>query len=141
MPTFRPTRVRIAFGIALAVLSAAGFLLLRDISLVQQTARRVSDAHAVIERLDDIFAAFRDSVSSSRGYAPDAVQLHRQSVESMQSALRDVIERTIDHPDQQQSIRSLQATLDQVIALERRRLEVVGRAINWTIGSGELSLR
>jgi signal transduction histidine kinase len=45
----------------------------------------------------------------------------------MQSALRDVIERTIDHPDQQQSIRSLQATLDQVIALERRRLEVVGR--------------
>jgi len=43
MPTkaFRPTKVRIAFGTALAVLSAAGILLSRDISRVEQTARRV----------------------------------------------------------------------------------------------------
>lgn len=94
---------------------------------MQQTAHRVSDEHAVIERLDDIFVAFRDSVSFSRGYAPDAVQLHRQSLESIQSAVQDVRQRTVNRPEQRQRIISLQAALDQVIALERRRLGLVAR--------------
>ena len=126
-PTFRPTKVRIAFGIALAVLGAAGILLSRDISRVEQAGHRVWESRDLIERLNDIFGAYRDSVSASRGYAPDAVQLHRQSVEIMQAAQRDFRRGTIDNPDQQERIASLGATLDQVIALQRRRLQVVAR--------------
>ena len=125
--TFRPTTVRIAFGIALAILGGAGILLSRDISRVEQAGHRVWESRDLIERLNDIFGAYRDSASSSRGYAPDAVQLHRQSVETMQSALLDFRRGTIDNPDQQERIASLAATLDQVIALERRRLQVVAR--------------
>ena len=127
METFRPTKVRIAFASALVVLSAAGILLSWDVSRAQRTAQRVWDAQAVVERLTDIVTLFRDSVSASRGYAPDAVQLHRQSVESLQAALRDVRQGTKDSREQQQRISSLEAILARAIALERRRLEVVAQ--------------
>ena len=123
--TFRPTKVRIAFGMALAVLSAAGILLSRDISRLSKTVQRAWEARDMIAGLDDIFGALRDSVSASRGSAPDALRLHRQAVESIQSALQGVRQGTIDKPDQRQRLRSLEAALDQVIALERRRQEMV----------------
>jgi len=102
--TFRPTKVRIALGIALAALATAGMLLSRDISRVEHTPGRVLDAQAVVERLNDVLRLFRDSVNASRGYAPDAVQLHRQSVESLRSAVRDVRRATTDNSDQQKRI-------------------------------------
>jgi CHASE3 domain sensor protein len=123
--TFRPTKVRIAFGMALAVLSVAGILLSRDISRLSETVQRAWEARDVVSRLDDIFNAFRDSVSASRGSAPDAARLHQQSVETIHAALRDIRQSTIQKPDQRQRLSSLEAALDQVIALERRRLEMV----------------
>jgi hypothetical protein len=90
---------------------------------VEQTAREVWDAQTVIERLNDVLRLFRDSVSASRGYAPNAVQLHRQSVESIQSAVRDVRQGTTENSDKQQRLRFLEATLDQAIALEWLPLE------------------
>ena len=89
MDTFRPTKVRIALGTALAVLAAAGILLPRDISRLSEIVRRAWQSSEVIVGLDNIFIAFRDSVSASRGYAPNAVQLHGQTVKSMQAALRN----------------------------------------------------
>lgn len=127
MPTFRPTKVRIAFGMALAALGAAGILLWRDLSRMEQGVRQIAGSQAVMERLNDVLAAFRESVGASRGYAPDALQLHQQSVESVQSALRDLRQGTRDNPGQRQRIRALEAVLDRAIALERRRLEMVGR--------------
>ena len=138
MPIFHTTKVRIAFGTALVMLSAAGILLSRDISRMEQTVRQVSDAQAVKERLDDILQAFRDSIRASRGYAPDAVQLQRQSVESIQTAVRDVRKGTIGKPDQRQRISLLEATLDQVITLEQRRLGLVERK---GVGSGDALFR
>jgi signal transduction histidine kinase len=77
--------------------------------------------------LDDILEAFHDSVIASRGSASDAIQWHSQAVESMRSAIRDVRQGTIDNPEQQQRIRSLEGSLHQVIALERQRLELATR--------------
>jgi signal transduction histidine kinase len=127
MPNFRPTKVRTAFGIALLVLIAAALLSFWDISRVMETARQIADTNAVLDRLDDLLEAFRDSVSASRGTAPDAVQLHNRAVESMHSALSDVRQHTINKPDQQQRIASLESDSAQIIALERRRIEVVAR--------------
>lgn len=127
MTSFRPTKARIGFGCALAVLAAAGILLLRDISLATQSAQQVFDAHAVIERLDEIFGAFRESVSASRGYAPDAVQMQRKAAGSLRAAVQDVRRGTISIPDQKQLINLLERSLDQVIALEQRRLDVADR--------------
>lgn len=127
MQIFRPTKVRIAFATALAVLSAAGILLSRDISRVEQSLHQAMASRDMIERLDDIFSAFRDSVAASRGYAPDSVQMQRQSAESMRSALRTVRQRTMDKPEQQQRLSSLETALEQVITLEQRRLELVRR--------------
>jgi signal transduction histidine kinase/CHASE3 domain sensor protein len=124
MPSFRPATVRIAFGIALLVLMAAAVLSSRNVSRVVQTAREISDTNAVLNRLDDLLEAFRDSVSASRGSAPDAIQLLGQSIESMRSAIRDVRQGTVDYPSQQQRIRSLENNIDQAVALERQRLEL-----------------
>ena len=68
METFRPTKVRIAFGIALVALSAGGILLSREFSHVEQAARRVWDAQSVIERLSDVLRLFRDSVGAVLGF-------------------------------------------------------------------------
>ena len=76
----------------------------------------------MIERLSDVLRLFRDSVSASRGYAPDSVQLHQQSVEATQSAIQNIRRGTIGSTDQEQRIRSMEAALDQIFALERRRL-------------------
>jgi len=90
MASFQPINARIAFGIALAVLGAAGILLARDRARMEQIARQVGQSRDVIAGLENIVVAFRDSVSASRGYSPDAAQLHRQAVESIQAALQDV---------------------------------------------------
>ena len=90
MASFQPINARIAFGIALAVLGAAAILLSRDKARVEQIARQVGQSRDVIAGLENIVVAFRDSVSASRGYSPDAAQLHRQAVESIQAALQDV---------------------------------------------------
>jgi signal transduction histidine kinase/CHASE3 domain sensor protein len=127
MPIFRPTKVRIAFGIALLVLTIAAIVSSWNVSRVLQTGRQVSGANAVLDRLDDILEAFHDSIIASRGGAPDSIQWHSQSVESMRSGIRDVRQGTIDNPGQQQRIRSLEVSLNQVIALERRRLELATR--------------
>ena len=127
MPAFRPTRVRIAFGIALVSLGAAGGLLSRDVSQVQQSRVQVARTREVAAQLDHVLAEFRNSISASRGYAPDAIQLQRQSAESVQSVLRGVGEGISGDPDQQQRLNSLEAALTELFALERRRLELVGK--------------
>jgi CHASE3 domain sensor protein len=127
MPIFRRNRVRIAFGIALVVLTVAAIVSSWNVSRVLQTERQVSHANAVLDRLDDILEAFHDSVIASRGSASDAIQWHSQAVESMRSAIRDVRQGTIDNPEQQQRFRSLEGSLNQVIALERQRLEMTTR--------------
>jgi signal transduction histidine kinase len=127
VPTFRPTKIRIAFGIALLVLSTAAFLSFWDVGRVMETAHQIADANLVLDRLDDVLEAFRESVSASRGLAPDAIQAHNHAAESMRSALQDVSRRTINNADQKQDIKSLADKFAQVIALERRRLEVVAR--------------
>jgi len=127
MPIFRPNRVRIAFGIALLVLTIAAIVSAWNVSRVLRTGRQVSDANTVLDRLDDILEAFHDSIIASRGNAPDSIQWHSHSVESMRAATQAVRQGTIDNPDQQQRIGSLEGSLDQVIALERRRLELAAR--------------
>jgi signal transduction histidine kinase/CHASE3 domain sensor protein len=127
MPIFRPTKVRIAFGIALLVLTTAAFLSSWNVSRFMETQRQISEANAVLDRLGDISEALGTSVMASRGSAPDAVQLLSQSVESMRSAVRDVRQGTIAKADQQQRIRLLEDSLSQVIALEHRRLESAKR--------------
>jgi vacuolar-type H+-ATPase subunit I/STV1 len=112
------------FGIALLVLAIGAILSSRQFSRVLQIARQISDSNAVLNRLDDILEQFRNSVRASRGIEPDAVRTHNQLVESLRSAIRDVRQRTIGNPDQQQRIKRLEDGLEQVIALERRRLEV-----------------
>ncbi|HEX4163945.1 MAG TPA: ATP-binding protein [Bryobacteraceae bacterium] len=148
MPIFQPTKVRIAFGIALLMLTAAAIVSVWDVSAVEKAARQISDANRVLNRLDDVLEAFRDSVSASRGSAPDAIALHSHAVESMRSAIRDLRQGTIDNPDQQQRIRSLEDRVDQVIALERQRLNVVtrtgrdaGDAVFRNGGGGELDIQ
>ena len=127
VPAFRPIKVRIAFGTALAVLSGAGVLLSWDISRMEQSSQRALETRVVIERLDEVLADFRDSISASRGYAPDAVQLYRQSVESIQSALGRIRNSISGNLDQQQRLGSLEAALGELFALERRRLDLVAR--------------
>ena len=124
---FRPTTVRIAFGIALLVLAVAAILSSWNVSRVAQTARQISDANRVLNRLDDILEGFRDSVSASRGTSPDATELLAQSIESMRSAIRDVRQGMIDNPDQQQRIGSLEISINQAISVERQRLELATR--------------
>jgi hypothetical protein len=123
VPAFRPNKV----GIALAVLDAAGILLLRDISRVERSARRFSAAKMVLHRLDDILVAYHDSLMTSCGYAPGAAPLLQESVGSIQWAVPDVRRGTIQNPDQQQRLRLLDAALGQVNPLDQRRLEVVER--------------
>jgi signal transduction histidine kinase/CHASE3 domain sensor protein len=127
MPIFRPTKVRTAFGIALLVLTMAAFLSSWNVSRLLETQHQISDANAVLDRLGDLAEALGDSVVASRGIAPDAVGLHSRSVESMWLAVRDVRRGTIDNRDQQQRISLLEDSLNQVIALERRRLELAKR--------------
>jgi signal transduction histidine kinase/CHASE3 domain sensor protein len=127
MPIFRPTKVRIAFGIALLVLTTAAFLSSWNVSRFMETQRQITEANAVLDRLGDISEALGASVIASRGSAPDAVQLLSHSIESMRSAIRDVRQGTIAKPDQQQRIRLLEDSLNQVIALERQRLESAKR--------------
>ena len=69
LPAFRPTKIRIAFGSALVVLSAAALLSFWDIARVRETALEIADANVVLDRLDDVLEAFRESVSASRGVA------------------------------------------------------------------------
>jgi signal transduction histidine kinase/CHASE3 domain sensor protein len=137
MPIFRPTKVRIAFGIALLVLTLAAFLSSWNVSRFVETQRQITEANAVLDRLGDILEALGDSVIASRGVAPDAVQLLNHSVESMRSGIRDVRQGTIDKPDQQQRIRLLDDSLSQVTMLERRRLELAKRK---GAGAGETVL-
>jgi signal transduction histidine kinase len=124
MRLFRPIRVRTAFGVALVVLSLAALLSLWDISQLEEAANKVSHAHDILDRLDDFLFAFEDSVTASRGLDPNSLRLHEQSVQSMQSTLNDVVRLTSDSPSQQQHIGPLKDSLDQVIALQRRRLEL-----------------
>lgn len=127
MPAFRPTKVRIAFGIALVALGAAGVLLLRDVSRTQQSRAEALRTREVADRLDEILAEFRNSISASRGYAPDAVQLQRQSAESIEAALRGIREGISGNTDQQRRLSSLEAIFSELFVLERRRLELVRR--------------
>src|SRR4051812_41801167 len=83
MPVFRPTGVRVAFGVALTVLGVAGAVLSHELARVDRVISAISDGQASVERLSDILAAYRDSVSASRGYAPDAMQLQQQSVDGI----------------------------------------------------------
>jgi signal transduction histidine kinase len=138
IPTFRPTKVRIAFGIALLALVLAALLSSWNVSRFMETQRQISDANAVLDRLGDLLEAFGDSVIASRGIAPDADQLHNRSVESIRSALRDVRQGTIGNRDQQPRIRSLEHSLNRVIALQSRRLEMVKRK---GVDAGEAALR
>jgi signal transduction histidine kinase/CHASE3 domain sensor protein len=124
---FRPTKIRIAFGTALVVLITAASLSLWDVARVMETTHQIADANAVLDRLDDVLEAFRDSVSTSRGVAPDAIQAHKLAVESMRSALQDVSRHTMNDPQQQARMKSLENTFDQVTALEERRLQLVAR--------------
>src|SRR5438445_8589062 len=124
MRLFRTIEVRTAFGIALFVLSVAAFLSLRDISRVELAADEVSHTHEVLDRLDDVLFAQLESIRTSRGLDPEAVRLHEQSVESMNSAIDDVARLTIDNPEQQQRIGPLKQDIDQLVALERRRLDL-----------------
>lgn len=112
---------------ALLVLAVAATLSSWNISRLEKTQGQISNANAVLNRLADFLEAFGDSVIASRGSAPDAVQLLSHAVESMQLTLRDVRQGTIDNQDQQQRIRLLEDSLNQVIALERRRLESAKR--------------
>jgi CHASE3 domain sensor protein len=111
MPIFRPTKVRIAFGIALLVLTTAAFLSSWNVSRFMETQRQITEANAVLDRLGDISDALGASVIASRGSVPDAVQLLSQSVESMRSAVRDVRQGTIAKPDQQQRITLLEDSI------------------------------
>jgi signal transduction histidine kinase len=120
MQPFRPNKVRIAFGTALLVLAVGAVLSSWQFSRVLDAARQISNSNAVLNRLDDILEQFRNSLRSAHGLDPDAVRLRSQSVESMQSAIRDVRQMTIDNPEQQQRIKLLEATVDQMNALERR---------------------
>src|SRR5690242_15645208 len=124
MRLFRPIRVRTAFGVALVVLSLAALLSLWDISQLEEAANKVSHAHDILDRLDDFLFAFEDSVTASRGLDPNSLRLHEQSVQSMQSTLNDVVRLISDSPSQQQHIGPLKDSLDQVMALQRRRLEL-----------------
>src|SRR5437016_1874980 len=124
MQLFRSIRVRTAFGIALLVLSPAAIPSFRALSRLEEAANQVSHTHEVSDRLDDLLFAFRDSISASRGVDPEATRLHEESVQSMQSAIDDVARLTNDNPTQQQRIAPLKNIINQVIALERRRLAV-----------------
>ena len=124
MRLFRPIEVRTAFGIALLVLTVAAFLSFWNLSRLEEAANQVSHTHEVLDRLDDLLFAFRDSISTSRGVDPEAASLHEESVQSMQSAIDDVARLTNDNPTQQQRIAPLKNIINQVIALERRRLAV-----------------
>src|SRR5438105_3620583 len=101
MRLFQPIRVRTAFGLALVVLSVAAILSLWDISRLAEAANNVSHTHEVLDRLDDFLFAFRDSITASRGLDSEAPRLHGQSVQSMESAVNDVVRLTIDSPRQQ----------------------------------------
>ncbi|MBO0800464.1 MAG: GAF domain-containing protein, partial [Blastocatellia bacterium] len=96
-------------------------------SRLLETQRRISSANALLIRLGDILEAFGNSVVASRGAAPDAVQLHNRSVESMQSALRHISQDTADIPDQQRRIKVLESLLNEIVPLQRRRLEIAKR--------------
>jgi CHASE3 domain sensor protein len=127
MPIFRPTKVRSAFGIALLVLTIAALLSTWNVSRLLETQRQISDANAVLDRVGDLADALGNSIVASRGTAPDAVQLLDHSVISMQSALREIRQATIDDREQQQRISFLEHSLDEGIAMERRRLDVAKR--------------
>jgi signal transduction histidine kinase/CHASE3 domain sensor protein len=127
IPLFRPTKVRIAFGIALLLLTMAAFLSTWNVSRLMETQRQISDANMVIDRLGDLLEALGNSVVASRGIAPDSDQLLNHAVESLRAAVRDLRHATIDNPDQQQRIRSLENNLNQGIPFERRRLELAKR--------------
>jgi signal transduction histidine kinase/CHASE3 domain sensor protein len=89
--------------------------------------RQIAGVQMTVERLNDVFLAFRDAVSASRAYSPETAQFHQNAVESIQAALRDLHQHTIDNPEQQQRLRSLEATLDQAVALQRQKLDLVAR--------------
>jgi signal transduction histidine kinase len=92
MLIFHRSHARTAFGIALLVVSIAGTLSAWEVSRVQHVPSQLDAARALLDCPKDIGEAFRVSISASRGIPSDAVQLHRQSVESVASALRDLRE-------------------------------------------------
>ena len=127
MPTFRPTRVRTAFGIALVVLTTAGILLWRDLSRMEQSSRLALETRDLIEQLDEVLAEHGNAISASRGYAPDSSQMLRRSVESIKAALGRLRIGIASNPGQQQRLTSLEASLDEIFTLERQRLDLVAR--------------
>src|SRR5437879_5449856 len=130
MPEFRPTKVRIAFALALVLMSAATLLYLCDLSRVDESGNLGLHTNAVLERLDDVLVSFRDSIGASRGLDADSDRMLEESISSMLSAIKDVRQLTSDNPGQQQRIGPLQGTVDRVIALERQRLDIAHRDVN-----------
>ena len=54
MPTFKPTRVRIAFAMALFVLGGAGILVLHEVSRMLDGVRQIAGVQMTLERLNDV---------------------------------------------------------------------------------------
>src|SRR2546422_9850056 len=97
MRLFRPIEVRTAFGIALLVLTVAAFLSFWNLSRLEEAANQVSHTHEVLDRLDDLLFAFRDSIdrkstrlNSSHGYISYAVFCLKKKKKKKNSDLRKV---------------------------------------------------
>ena len=60
MPTFKPTRVRIAFAMALFVLGGAGILVLHEVSRMLEGVRQIAEVQMRLERLNGAHCAELD---------------------------------------------------------------------------------
>ena len=122
MPLFRPKGVRIAFAIALLVLAVQAIFSVWSLWRAEQDANRVAESNGILNRLDDLLAAYRDSISYSQN--PGLATVHEQSIQSTLAALRDVERRTRGNPNQPRLITELKESLDRSFRLQRERREV-----------------
>ena len=124
MSLFRPNKVRTAFGLAILILTSAAILSFWDFWRVEESRNLALHTYEVLDHLDDLLLAFRESVGASRGLVLDSDRLQEEAVLSMLSALTDLRKLTLDDPRQQQRIIPLQQSVDRIIDLERHRLQV-----------------
>jgi PAS domain S-box-containing protein len=129
-----PLEVRFltGFGLALAILLAAGVVQYRTLQALVETDRWVAQTHAVVAEIEGAYSALQQSESGTRGYVATGeesyVRQHDAGISRLTAHLQAVRSLTADNPRQQRNLDKLVpvinrkiAVMHELIALRRER--------------------
>jgi CHASE3 domain sensor protein len=127
------SKIVAGFGLALAVLMAAGVVQHRAIHALTETEGWVARTHAVLTELAGANSGLQQAESGTRGYVATGqeryVRMHDAGVSDAQQHLHSIRALTADNPKQQQA-------LNVLLAQAAAKLAVMQRLINLRRDSG-----